>query len=287
LEPAIVVKDLSYAYNDDLVVDQISFAVAPGEILGFLGPNGAGKSTAIKMLIGLLKPAGGSIRLLGTDAIHDRGAVQPFLGVSFEEKNLYADLSAKENLDFWARLFDLHHVDISALLDRVGLTGREKDRVSSYSKGMKQRLMVARAIINQPRVLFLDEPTDGLDPVSSRDLRALIKAEAERGAAVLLTTHNMLEAEALSDRIAFIDQGKIIACDTAENLKLEHGKRNVRIRARRDGKLTETVVALDEENAPTQIAEAVATKGLISVHTEEATLEQIFIDLAGRKLTLQ
>lgn len=275
---------LSYAYGDALAVDDISFEVAPGEILGFLGPNGAGKSTTIRMLTGQLTPRKGSIRVLGMDMPGDRTAIQGRIGVCFEEKNLYLEMTAHENLAFFASLFDVE-VDVDHLLERVGLRDRGHDRVSSFSKGMRQRLMITRALINTPDVLFLDEPTDGLDPVSARDIRGLIQVEAQRGAAVLLTTHDMHEADELSDRVAFINGGKIIALDAPEELKLAHGQRNVRVRRRMDGQVEEEVIALDGSDAADQVRAAVAKEGLLTVHTEEATLEDIFVQLAGRGLS--
>jgi ABC-2 type transport system ATP-binding protein len=282
--PAIVVKDLGYAYGDHLAVDGVSFEVMSGEIVGFLGPNGAGKSTTIKMLTGQLVPSGGSLTLLGRDAMKERPDVQPEVGVAFEEKNLYAEMSAKENLVFFARLFGIRDLDVEGLLRRVGLADRMNDRVSNYSKGMRQRLMVARALVNKPKLLFLDEPTDGLDPVSSKALREVIREEAARGAAVLLTTHDMLEADALSDRVAFIDKGKLIALDTPENLKQAHGIRAVKVHRRDDDGAKDEIIPLDESDTGARIAAAVTKPGLLSVHTEEATLEEIFIKLAGRGL---
>ena len=137
---------------------------------------------------------------------------------------------------------------------------------------------------NDPEILFLDEPTDGLDPVSARAVRAVIKSEAERGAAVILTTHDMNEADQLSDRVAFINEGRIAALDTPENLKLKHGQRSVRIRSRSDRGVEEQVIALDDTQAGDQIRQAVDVEGLMTIHTEEATLENIFIELTGRGL---
>ena len=282
-EHALRAEDLRYAYGDRVAVDGVSFALAPGEILGFLGPNGAGKSTTIKMLIGLLPPQGGHIDVLGMRMPEERTAIQARIGVVFEEKNLYPNLTGRENLRFFARLFGLHDVDLDALFDRVGLAGRADDRVHGYSKGMRQRLTVARALLNRPDVLFLDEPTDGLDPVSARSIRGLIREEAERGVAVLLTTHDMYEADELSDRVAFIDEGRILALDRPEQLKLTHGERSVRVRSRVDGEVVETVVALDGD-AGEQLRTLVAREGLLTIHTEEATLEDVFVDLAGRRL---
>ncbi len=282
-EVALRASGLRYAYGDRVAVDGVSFELAPGEVLGLLGPNGAGKSTTIKMLIGLLPPQAGSIEVLGMAMSQHRSAIQARLGVVFEEKNLYPTLSGRENLAFFARLFGRRDVDLDGLLDRVGLATRGRDRVSGYSKGMRQRLTVARALLNRPDVLVLDEPTDGLDPVSARSIRGLIREEAERGVAVLLTTHDMYEADGLSDRVAFIDQGRILTLDTPERLKLRHGQRTVRVRRQVDGAVEESVVTLDGD-AGDRLRELVAAEGLLTIHTEEATLEDVFVAFAGRRL---
>jgi ABC-type multidrug transport system ATPase subunit len=283
--PAIVASDLIFAYGEKRAVDGVSFEVAPGEILGFLGPNGAGKSTTIKMLTGQLVPGGGQIEILGLPMPAQRTAIQARIGVCFEEKNLYTGMSAAENLRFFARLFGIKAFDPMPLLERVGLADRAKDRVDGFSKGMRQRLMMARALVNSPDVLFLDEPTDGLDPVSARTIRALITEETKRGAAILLTTHDMVEADELSDRVAFIHAGKILVIDTPERLKLEHGRRSVRVRRLEPGgDVAEQVVPLDAADSAEQVRAAVAAGEVLTVHTEEATLEDIFVLFAGRGL---
>lgn len=283
--PAIEVKDIHYAYGDVEAVRGISFEVAPGEILGFLGPNGAGKSTTIKILTGQLDPDSGTARVLGTDVRADDPDMQARIGVCFEEKNLYEAMTAAENLHFFARLFGIRDLDADGLLRRVGLADRADDRVASYSKGMRQRLMMARALVNQPDVLFLDEPTDGLDPVSSQAIRRLIQAEAARGAAVLLTTHDMWEADELSDRVAFIDQGTLYAVDTPENLKLRHGRRSVKVRRRHGDQVEEESFDLDDAAIGDHLREAVGGDDLLTIHTEEAMLEAVFIEMTGRRLS--
>ncbi len=283
-DPAIRVDGIRYAYGDVVAVDDVSFDVGSGEILGFLGPNGAGKSTTLKMMTGLLDPQAGTMTVLGRDMPGDKEEIQEHMGVCFEEKNLYLDMSGRENLVFFGRLFGLSNFDPDDLLRRVNLFDRRDDRAADYSKGMRQRLMVARSLINAPTVLFLDEPTDGLDPVSSQAIRRIIREEADRGAAVVLTTHDMLEADKLSDRVAFINEGKILALDTPEDLKLAHGQRGVRVRARKGDAVEETVISLDDADAGDQIRQAVAVEGLMTIHTEEATLEDIFIEYAGRGL---
>jgi ABC-2 type transport system ATP-binding protein len=281
---AIQVHGIRYAYGDVVAVDDVSFDVGAGEILGFLGPNGAGKSTTLKMMTGLLDPQAGTMTILGRDMPGDKEDIQQHMGVCFEEKNLYLDMSGRENLIFFAQLFGLTDFDPDDLLRRVDLFDRRDDRAADYSKGMRQRLMVARSLINAPTVLFLDEPTDGLDPVSSQAIRRIIREEADRGAAVVLTTHDMLEADKLSDRVAFINEGRILALDSPESLKLAHGQRGVRVRARKGDEVVETVISLDAADAGDQIRAAVAVEGLMTIHTEEATLEDIFIEYAGRGL---
>jgi ABC-type multidrug transport system ATPase subunit len=282
--PAIIVDSLSHWYGKLQAVREISFNVYPGEILGFLGPNGAGKSTTIKVLTGQLPLKGGSAQILGREIGRDDPQIQAQIGVSFEEKNLYLEMTALENLDFFASLFGIRNPGSLEALKRVGLADRARDRVSNYSKGMRQRLMIARAFINKPKVLFLDEPTDGLDPVTANAIRKTIQEEAERGAAVLLTTHNMFEADELSDRVAFINEGEIVALDTAENLKLKYGKRSVRVRLRDGGGVREEHLPLDGEQSSVRLSELAASPDLMTIHTEEATLEAIFIRLTGRGL---
>jgi ABC-2 type transport system ATP-binding protein len=282
---AIEVENVRFHYGKIRAVDGITFSVSPGEIFGFLGPNGAGKSTTIKMLTGMLQPQEGSISVLGIDLSGKREEVQGRIGVCFEEKNLYPELTARENLEFFARLFGLSDFDVGSALERVGLLERGKERVKTYSKGMRQRLMVARAFINEPDILFLDEPTDGLDPVSSRAIRTIVKEEAGRGAAVVLTTHDMAEADLLSDRVAFINEGKIVAIDTPENLKIKHGNRSVKVRTRTSDGVEEKSIPLGSAEAGEILKAAANDTNLMTIHTEEATLEDIFVEMTGRGLT--
>lgn len=281
---AITVRDLTFSYGTTRAVQDVNFDVRPGEILGILGPNGAGKSTTIKMLTGQLLPESGSIEVLGFTMPAQRDQIQARIGVCFEEKNVYDAMTAAENLAFFARLFSLKDFDPMLMLEKVDLSDRAHDRVSEYSKGMRQRLMMARSLINTPDVLFLDEPTDGLDPVSSRTIRSLILNEAARGAAVVLTTHDMFEADELSDRVAFIDEGLVLAIDTPEELKLAHGQRSVKIRSRNGDSTTETTVALDTESSAAELRDAMEHGEILTIHTEEATLEDIFVEFAGRSL---
>jgi len=283
---AIVAEELTYWYGELVAVDHINFTVAQGEILGFLGPNGAGKTTAVKLLTGQLKPKAGRAVLLGMDVASNAEKVQGEIGVCFEDTNLYEQMSALENLRLFARLFGIRSFDAYALLKRVGLAGREKDRVENYSKGLKQRLMVARALVSRPQILFLDEPTSGLDPTSAEAIRSVILEERERGATIFLTTHDMMEADKLSDRVAFMNEGKIVALDTPHNLKQQYGKRALKAEVSNEsGELEMREIALDTPQTPEAIHELFAQEKVVTIHSEEASLEDIFIKLTGRRLT--
>jgi ABC-2 type transport system ATP-binding protein len=219
----IEVSNLSRNYNGLCAVDDISFDVEPGEIFGFLGPNGAGKTTTIKVLTGQLRPTSGSAQVMGCDVVEERQELKPQIGVVFEYQNLYERLSAKDNLTFSARLYGVNKKRVGEVLAQVGLMGREREKIKKYSNGMKQRLLIARALLHQPKVLFLDEPTRGLDPGVARDIRAMVADLAQAGVTIFLTTHYMEEADRLSDRVAIIDQGRIVALDSPERLKDLHG----------------------------------------------------------------
>jgi len=285
-ENAIVAEDLTCWFGDLVAVDHINFSVAKGEILGFLGPNGAGKTTTVKMLTGQLKPKEGKALLLGMDVASNIERVQAKIGVCFEETNLYQRMSALENLSLFASLFGVKDFDAYALLKRVGLDGREKDRVENYSKGMKQRLMVARSLVSSPEILFLDEPTSGLDPTSSEAIRNIILEERQRGATIFLTTHDMLEADKLSDRVAFMNQGKIVALDAPDNLKQQYGRRALKARVSdTDGKLQSREIDLDTPKTAEAVQNLFKEEKVVTIHSEEATLEDIFIKITGRGLT--
>jgi ABC-2 type transport system ATP-binding protein len=202
----------------------IDFQVERGELFGLLGPNGAGKTTTIKMLITLLLPTAGHATVLGHDVVAEPYAVRRKSGYVFGgDRGLYERLSALDNLRYFAELYAVpvreQRRRIGEVLELVGLTGREKERVEHYSRGMRQRLHIARGLLHRPEVVFLDEPSIGIDPVGARDLRATVKGLAERGTTVLLTTHYMLEADELCDRLAVIANGRIVAEGTPADLK--------------------------------------------------------------------
>ena len=284
-ENAIIVQDLAYHYGQLKAVNNISFTVAQGEIIGFLGPNGAGKTTTVKMLTGLLRPKSGKAVLLGYDIAKEPEKVQAQIGVCFEENNLYQQMSAEANLKLFARLFGVKDFDAKGLLKKIGLEGRERDRVQNFSKGMKQRLMVARAMVSRPKILFLDEPTDGLDPTSAENIRRIILEEKARGVTIFLTTHDMMEADKLADRVAFINQGEIVALDTPHNLKQQYGKRLIKAGILTSGnKLEYREIEMDSPQTPEDMQSLFGSEKVVTIHSEEASLEDIFIRITGRGL---
>jgi ABC-2 type transport system ATP-binding protein len=219
----IEVNSLSRDFNGLHAVDGISFAVKAGEIFGFLGPNGAGKTTTLRILTGQLRPTSGAARVAGYDVVQQREVLKPQIGVVFEYQNVYERLSAWENLVFTARLYGVPKERIKQVLEQVGLDERAQEQVKKFSNGMKQRLLIARALLPEPKVLFLDEPTRGLDPQMARGIRQIISSLADLGTTIFLTTHYMEEADKLCQRVAILDHGRIMALDTPAHLKEAHG----------------------------------------------------------------
>lgn len=219
----IEVNELTRKFKELVAVDHISFNVGKGEIFGLLGPNGAGKSTTIRMLCTLLRPTSGKARVAGLDIVRNAGKVREHIGLVAEKIILYDRLTAMENLKFFGRL---NHIPEKIILERakklLELVKMEKwanTLAGTFSTGMKQRINLARALLNMPEVLFLDEPTLGLDPQTTRAIRDFIKEINKEGITIILTTHIMQEADILCDRVGIIDQGKIVALDTPQNLK--------------------------------------------------------------------
>ena len=221
---AIEITHLKKAFGDFTAVDDVSFLVKKGEIFGLLGPNGAGKSTIIRMLCTLSTPTGGSATVAGYDIIKQDNKVREHIGLVSEKMIMYDELTARENLKLFGKLYNLpdHNLNkrIDELLNLVRMEKWADQRIKTFSTGMKQRINVIRALVNQPEILFLDEPTLGLDPQSTAEIRELIRRiNAENGTTIILTTHIMGEADMLCKRIGIIDHGKIVALDTSANLK--------------------------------------------------------------------
>jgi ABC-2 type transport system ATP-binding protein len=275
---AIEVENLSRSFNGLKAVDNISFSVEAGEIFGFLGHNGAGKTTTIRMLSGQLLPSAGHGRVADCDIVTEQRRLKPLIGVVSEHQNLYERMSGRENLEFAARLYRQDNQRIDEVLKQVGLVDRSKDKVEHYSNGMKQRLLIARALLHSPQIIFLDEPTRGLDPIVAREIRRLIVDMSNQGVTIFLTTHYMEEADQLCHRVAFLSEGHIVALDRPSQLKADHGENHVNVTLD-NGECLST--ALDSEDLQKLLSDG----HVRTLHSAEATLEDVFIQLAGRGLS--
>lgn len=278
---SIEVEQLAKHYADVRAVDGITFTAREGEILGFLGHNGAGKTTTIRMLTGRTRPTGGTARVLGHDVVREREQIKPLINLVFEDQNLYLRCSGRENLRLFAELYRVPNARVEELLEAVSLLDAADRRVKTYSTGMKQRLLVARALLNRPRVLFLDEPTRGLDPTSAREVRDLVRAQARSGATVFLTTHYMEEADDLCDRVAFLSSGRIVALDTPRELKLRFGEPTAEVLL--DSR-KEELIRLNDPRDAARLQRWMSEGRVLTVHSQEGTLEDVFVNLAGRPL---
>jgi ABC-2 type transport system ATP-binding protein len=240
------------------------------------------------MLTGQIDPRGGSARVAGCDVVRERGQLKKRIGVVFEEQNLYERLSARLNLEFSCWLYGLPKSRVDEVLTLVNLRDRAKDAVRAYSNGMRQRLVIARALLHKPPMLFLDEPSRGLDPISAREVRQVVKQLSQEGTTILLTTHLMEEADLLCEQVAFIVNGRFVANDTPRKLKLSHGQRALTVTLENDqpsangsDPLKEKTLSLDDPADQARLAQWMAQGKIRAVHSREATLEEVFIEVAG------
>lgn len=284
----INVKNLYYSYNNDenYQVKNVSFEVKEGEIFGFLGPSGAGKSTVQNILTGLLQVQknDSAITVAGYDISNPSKERFNQIGMSFEQSNVYSKLTAKENLDFYGKLFDVPTIDATDLLKQVGLADKENVKAGEFSKGMKHRLTFARSMINNPKLWFLDEPTTGLDPAIAADIKDIIKKKNKDGVTVFLTTHNMLIADELCDRVAFIVDGEIKLIDSPENLKQQYGDKIVEVEYIQENEVKKQTFSLILPEDKKILQTIIENYEIKTMHTKEATLEEIFIKVTGRGL---
>ncbi len=287
INPMIEVSELQRTFGKKEAVKGISFTVRQGEIFGLLGPNGAGKTTTIRMLTGQIDPTGGHATVAGCDIVKDRANLKKRIAVVFEDQNLYERLSAHLNLEFSCWLYNLPKQRVDEVLELVHLRDRAKDKVSSFSNGMRQRLMIARALLHRPTMLFLDEPSRGLDPISAREIRQTIQELSQQGTTVLLTTHLMEEADQLCQHVAFIVGGLLVANDTPRALKLSHGQRIMSVTlentASLDNPQNELILDMDSATDQAQLASLMTQGRVRAIHSQEATLEEVFMEVAGMR----
>jgi fluoroquinolone transport system ATP-binding protein len=265
----------------------IDFTVGKGEVFGFLGPSGAGKSTTQKILTGLLTGHGGSVAVWGRPPADWGSQFYQRIGVSFELPNHYQRLTALENLQFFASLYKGETQDPMALLDRVGLADAAHLRVGKFSKGMQMRLVFIRALLHRPELLFLDEPTTGMDPANARKIKDIIRELRDAGRTIFLTTHDMTVAEQLCDRVAFVVDGQIAALDSPTELKVSRSRRTVQVayRTTTAAELSTAEFPLDGLADDDDFHTLLRTHRVASVHSQEANLEDVFLEVTGRPLS--
>jgi len=282
---AFSVKDLYFKYpsSREDTIKGISFDVFEGEIFGLLGPSGAGKSTTQKILIKLLEDYRGSIQYFGKDLKSIDNSFYEEIGVGFEVPVHFSKLTALENMKFFSGFYK-STADIRELMERVGLWEYRDIKVGEYSKGMKVRLNFVRAMLNNPRVLFLDEVTNGLDPKNAMIIKDMIAEYRARGGTVFLTTHLMNDVEQLCDRIAFCVDGQLVEISTPRDLKLKYGKREVKVEYRENGNIASAVFPLDGIGFNDEFLKLLQSGKIETIHSGETSMEEIFIIVTGVEL---
>lgn len=275
----IGLEHVSLRLGKDFFLKDLTFHVMPGEIFGFLGPSGAGKTTTIKLLTKQLKKDAGSIQVLGKKVEEIKREDYEHIGILSDTNALYERMSLEENLQFFAKLRNIPEKDVTEVLKRMGLYGERKTPYKKSSKGMRQRAVLAAAIMHRPTLLFLDEPTSGLDPGTAREIHKLLMKLNQEGTSIFLTTHNMEEADRLCDRIGILDKGKLAAIGSGEELKLRYAKEEIEILTTEGKRIS---VAKNEEGA--KILYQLLTEGTcVTIHSKEPNLEELFLQLTGRE----
>lgn len=277
----IEVRDLVKQFKNQTALNHLDFSVESGEIFGFLGPSGAGKTTTIKILTGQLLASSGETKLLGiaTDALTQD--IYQEVGIVTDNSGLYENVSVYHNMKFFADLLKVDKKRIDFLLERVGLAQDKKKLARRLSKGMRQRLVLARALLHSPKVLFLDEPTSGLDPATAQAIHKLLKEVQAEGTTIFLTTHNMEEATKLCDRVALLNDGKIVSLDTPRNTCLNF-KRERKLEV---GLKDKSQLVINQDPAGiAQLNEWLSQDLVETIHSNEPTLEEVFIAKTGREL---
>ena len=280
-DSTIIARELALSFGENQVLNNISFQIPAGEIFGLLGPSGAGKTTLIKILTGQLKPDKGCAQLLGRDTRELRAVEHGQIGMMMDNFGLYDRMSVMSNLSFYADIYHVSRNRIPDILKSIGLYEARNTAAAKLSKGMKNRLSLARALMNDAKILFLDEPTSGLDPATTREIHEVLKAQRERGATIFLTTHNMYEAEALCSHVALLSRGRILEYGTPADVRRKYNHLNRLQITLKDGQS----VSLENTSASAlQIKEYLEQEAIEAIHSTEPTLETVFIELTGEGL---
>lgn len=280
----IKTTDLCFAYNTDSprILDKLGFSISSGEVFGLLGPSGSGKSTTQRILMGLLPGFSGESTVFDQPVGTLGRSFYERIGVSFELPTLYMRLTALENLKLFASLYSVKTLEPMDVLAKVGLQDDAKKRVDAFSKGMKMRLNLCRALLNDPELLFLDEPTTGQDPARARITRDLIKELKAQGKTIFLTTHNMAEADEVCDRVGFLVNGRADVIDSPADLKRRYGQRVLEVTVEQGQQQKTLSFAMDGLGENSKFQQALNQQTIVSMHTQEATLDDVFIKVAGQ-----
>ena len=281
----ITLKNVVKTYNHKNVVDDISFTIEKGELFGFLGPNGAGKTTTIKMIIGLLDPNQGEIWVNGIDVLKNKKLIYEDIGVVFELPNLYMRASIKNNLKIFAELYGLKDDRINEVMEDLQLCDKQDVKVEKLSKGWKQRVLIGRALLHKPKVLILDEPTSGLDPNTASLIRQYIKKLNEQGTTVVLTTHDMHEADELSHRVGIMHNGKLVAIGKPTELKSKYLREEIEIKYVDNDSVAIKRLESGATETEKLISQLTSQGKLISMNTSGNSLADVFAVLTGRELS--
>lgn len=279
-DDSIKIKNISQKFGNKTVLKDINLTLRKGEILGLLGPSGAGKTTLIKILTGQLMQTGGSAEVLGTDTRRLTSDIYTKMGMVLDNTGLYERLSCRDNLAVFAEIYRLPKEKIREILKDVGLLEAEKRPVNKLSKGMKQRLVMARALMHNPEILFLDEPGSALDPATVEEIHSLIRWEQAKGATIFLTTHNMEEAAKLCNHVALLHEGEIVEYGNPEEICRKYNHQN---RIKILLKNGDEVFFQNESKAAGKIQELFASEQVESIHSTEPDLETVFLELTGRR----
>ena len=281
LREGIKIEKVSKSFGAKKVLLDVSAEIKKGELFGLLGPSGAGKTTLIKIITGQLSADAGRVEVLGTDVKNFSKKMYTNFGMVLDNTGLYRRMSCYDNLAVFADIYSIPKKRITEVLEKVGLGNAGKTAADKLSKGMKQRLILARALLHHPAILFLDEPTSGLDPNTANSIHDLILEEKERGITVFLTTHNMEEASKLCDNVALLDRGSMIEYGSPEEICRKYNHKNQIIIVTREGR---TIVLENSRKDAHNILKYFENEDVASIHSTEPNLESVFMELTGRKL---
>lgn len=281
MENIISMKNVRKDFKENVALKNLTFNIKEGEIFGFLGPSGAGKTTTIKLLTSQLIPTSGEVKVFGKEAYANKKDIAKNIGILSDTSGMYERLSVLDNLMLFAEINGVSKKNVLEVLEKIGMSEAIKKEAKKLSKGMKQRLMIARAVLHKPKLLFLDEPTSSLDPGTTLEIHRLLRKLNEEGTTIFLTTHNMEEADKLCDRVAFLNAGEIVDIGQPEALKLKYTNDDIKVILKDRSK--EIMLKNNPEGA-SKIKAWMEEGQLLAIHSMEPSLEKIFLNLTGREL---